>query len=140
MEWFNAKIKYLKQLENGSIAKVSESYLLNALSFTEAEARLQGILEEYISEYQLKALTPINIQDVIIDDSKDNFFKTKVFFIDSDPDTEKEKKINESYMVQANNSAEAIEKLSERLKGSIVDFEIVSTSKTSILDVFPYEY
>ena len=58
MEWFNAKIKYLKQLENGSIAKVSESYLLNALSFTEAEARLQGILEEYISEYQLKARLP----------------------------------------------------------------------------------
>ena len=140
MEWFNAKIKYLKQLENGSITKVSESYLLNALSFTEAEARLQGILEEYISEYQLKSLSPINIQDVIIDDSKDNFFKTKVCFISSDPDTGKEKKINESYMVQANNSAEAIEKLSERLKGSIVDFEIVSTSKTSILDVFPYEY
>ena len=140
MEWFNAKIKYLKQLENGSISKVSESYLLNALSFTEAEARLQGILEEYISEYQLKSLSPINIQDVIIDDSKDNFFKTKVCFISADPDTEKEKKINESYMVQANNSAEAIEKLSERLKGSIVDFEIVSTSKTSILDVFPYEY
>lgn len=140
MEWFNAKIKYLKQLENGSISNVSENYLLNALSFTEAEARLQGILSEYISEYQLKSLSPINIQDVIIDESKDNFFKTKVCFVDCDHDTEKEKKINESYMVQANNSAEAIEKLSERLKGSIVDFEIVSTSKTSILDVFPYEY
>ena len=77
-DWFTVKIKYLKQLEDGSISSKSESYMLNALSFTEAEARLQGILEEYIAEYNLLGCSKTNIQDVIIDESKQFFYKIKV--------------------------------------------------------------
>ena len=85
MNWFTAKIKYLKQdSENGTIKKVSEAYLLNALTHTEAEARLQSILEEFIPEYELLKLDKSNFNQVIIDKSKDYFFKIRIYSIFSD--------------------------------------------------------
>ena len=138
-DWFSVKIKYLKQNpEDGSIQSKSESYMLNALSFTEAEARLQGILEEYISEYNLIACAKTNIQDVIIDEAFDYFYKVKVSYISADPDSGKEKKINENYIIQAGGLKDAYEKMEGRLKGSIVDWEIPSITKTTVVDVFPY--
>ncbi len=99
-DWFTVKIKYLKQNpENGSIQSKSEAYMLNALSFTEAEARLQGILEEYIPEYNLLACAKTNIQDVIVDEAFDYFYKVRVSYISADPDSGKEKKINENYTI-----------------------------------------
>ena len=116
-DWFTVKIKYLKQSpEDGSITSKSEAYMLNALSFTEAEARLQGILEEYIPEYNLLACAKTNIQDVIIDESQEFFYKIKVSYISADPDSGKEKKINENYMIQADGLKEAYEKMDVRHK------------------------
>ena len=100
-DWFTVKIKYLKQNpEDGSIQTKGEAYMLNALSFTEAEARLQGILEN-IFEYNLLTCAKTNIQDVIVDEAFDSFFKVKVSYISVDPDSGKEK-INENYIIQAN--------------------------------------
>ena len=138
-DWFTVKIKYLKQNpEDGSIQTKGEAYMLNALSFTEAEARLQGILEEYIPEYNLLTCAKTNIQDVIVDEAFDYFFKVKVSYISVDPDSGKEKKINENYIIQANGLKEAYDKMEERLKGSIVDWQIPSITKTNVVDVFPY--
>lgn len=137
-DWFTVKVKYLKQLDNGSITSKSEAYMLNALSFTEAEARLQGILEEYIPEYNLLTVAKTNIQDVIIDEAQEFFYKVKVSYISADPDSGKEKKINENYLIQADGLKESYEKMEVRLQGSIVDWEIPSITKTNIVDVFPY--
>ena len=135
---FTAKIKYLKQLENGSIASKSEVYTLNALSFTEAEARLTGVLSEYIPEFNLLSLSKLNVQDVVIDEAKTAFYKVKVSFISADPDSGKEKKISEFYLVQADSTEEAHEKIKVRMEGSIMDYEIPSVSKTNVVDFFPY--
>lgn len=138
-DWFTVKIKYLKQNpEDGSIQSKSEAYMLNALSFTEAEARLQGILEEYIPEYNLLACAKTNIQDVIIDEAFDYFYKVRVSYISADPDSGKEKKISENYIIQAGGLKDAYEKMEVRLKGSIVDWEIPSITKNTVVDVFPY--
>lgn len=136
--WFSCRINYLKQAENGTIFKKSEVYLLNALSFTEAEARLQGILEEYIPEYNLDACSKTNVTDVVIDESKEGFFKLKVSYISVDADSGKERKLSENYLVQADTLKESIEVIEERMKGSIVEWEIASVSKTNLVDVFPY--
>lgn len=138
-DWFTAKIKYLKQDPNdGTIKSVTEIYALNALSHTEAEARLQGILEEFIPEYDLKKLDKTTFQDVIIDEAFDFFYKVKVSYVSADPDSGKEQKINEDYIVQAADLKGSLEKMEVRLQGSIVDVEIPAISKTSIVDVFPY--
>tara|TARA_R110000765_G_scaffold257524_1_gene357806 strand:- start:186 stop:611 length:426 start_codon:yes stop_codon:yes gene_type:complete len=137
--FYQAKINYLKQAENGSIFKKTEEYVLSSLSFTECEARLQSILEQYIPEYELKALKQSNFNDVIIDESKDFFFKAKIVYVSADADTGKEKKITEYYLVQADNIADCIEKLNEKMEGTVMDWESSSVSKTKIVDVFPYE-
>ena len=78
-QWFKTKIKYLKQNpEDGSISNKTEEYLISAVSFTEAESRLQKIMEEYVSEYNLLDCSKMNIQDIIIDEAYDKYLNVKV--------------------------------------------------------------
>ena len=136
--WFQAKISYLKQAENGTIFKKSEEFMLNAVTFLEAETRLQQILEEYIPEYNLATLSKSNINDIVIDESKDYFYKLKIAYVSVDADSGKEKKISENYLVQADSITDAIEKTTVRMEESIVEWEITTASQTNITDVFPY--
>lgn len=138
-DWFTVKIKYFKQNpEDGTVSSANDVYMLNALSFTEAEARLQGILEEYIPEYVLLACSKTNIQDVIIDEAYEHFFKVKINYISADPDSGKEKKITENYIIQAEGLKAAYDKIETRMIGSIMTWEVNAISKTNIVDVFPY--
>ena len=138
MNYYSAKIKYLKQEESGAIKSKSEVYLVDALSFTEGEANLQSHLEGVIEEYNLLALAKTSYADVIFDESRDWFFKVKVSYMSADPDSGKETKITEVYLVQANTTEDATEKIKTRLEGSIVDWEIPSVSKTNVVDCFVY--
>lgn len=95
-------------------------------------------MEEYIPEFNLLAEKKTNIQDVIIDEAKEFFYKVKVSYISADPDSGKEKKITENYIVQADSLEDSYEKIKIRLQDSIVDWEIPSIVKTNIVDVFPY--
>jgi len=135
MDLFECKINYLAQLENGSIARKNEVYCVDAMSFTEAEARLQGELEQYIPEYTVVAMKRSNINDFTIDQSKEKFFKCKISYISNDPDSGKEKKIREYILVQANDFDDATSKIDTRMEGTISDFEIDSISKTPIVDI-----
>lgn len=137
-DWITAKIKYLKQdPENGTIKKVHEAYLLNALSHTEAEARLQSILEEFIPEYELLKLDKSNFNQVIIDKSKDYFFKIRIYSIYTD-EKENNSKQSEVYMIQAQSSKDAIAKLEVFLQLSVAEWEVKSVLKTNIIEAFPY--
>lgn len=134
--YFQTKISYLKQAENGSIYKKQEQYLLNAESFTEAEARLQSVLEKSIPEYNLLTLCKANIVDVILSKGAESFYKTTIVFAHHDDDTGKEKKIKQPYLIQANSIEEANKILLETMKGTVVDYESIKVEKTKIVDVF----
>lgn len=137
-DWFTVKIKFFTQQENGSINFKTESYMLNAMTFTEAEARLLTIMTEYIPEYELLACVKTKVSGVIIDETQEKFFKAKLSFVSADPDGGKEKKVTENYIIQADGLIEAYQKLETRMAGSIVDWEIPSISQINITDVFPY--
>jgi hypothetical protein len=136
---YEAKINYLKQLENGSIAKKNESYLVEAHTFTEAEANLQKVLQPVISEYELKALKQVKFTDCILNYEADNVYHVKAVLKDVDPDTGKEKAITENYYVMSDNVEAARKSVDERLKGSIGDWHISSIRETKILDIFTYD-
>jgi hypothetical protein len=137
--WFQAKIKYLTTSpEDGSVKQKKEIYLFDAVGFADAELRLTKILSEQIPEFNILSCAKLNIEDVIIDEAHDNYFKVKVRYTSADPDSGKEKKINESYIVQADDLKEACKKMEDRLQGSIVSWEIPSITKTNVVDVFPY--
>lgn len=132
--WFKLKVKYLVQTEN-KIEKKTSEYVLKAVSFTDAEASLLEQLQDEF-EYDLVSCSKFNIQDVIKDDSKDLYFKVKLVYVSDNPDTGKETKFIENYLVQSNSTVEATKMVNERMNGSIVDFEIENVQKTKVVEAF----
>ena len=91
--WFECKVKYDKIQENGSVKKVNEPYLVDALSFTEAEARIIEECTPYISgEFTISAVKKTKISEIFWDETGDRYYMVKVLFITIDEKTAVEKK------------------------------------------------
>ena len=90
--WFECKIRYDKMQENGAVKKVTEPYLVDALSFTEAEARIIEEMKPFISgEFSVSAVKRSKIAEIFRDDSADRWYLVKVAFITIDEKTAVEK-------------------------------------------------
>ena len=138
-KWFECTIKYEKQLEEGKIAKITERYLVDALTFTEAEARIIKEMKPFVSgEFEVANINPQKYSELFWNEKCDKWFKTKVNFIVLDEEKGVEKKVANYMLVQANDLKEARELLVEGMKGSLADWEIASISETKILDVYKY--
>lgn len=138
-KWFECTIKYEKELEDGKIAKITERYLVDALTFTEAEARIIKEMKPFISgEFEVANINPQKYSELFWNEKCDKWFKTKVNFIVLDEEKGVEKKVANYMLVQANDLKEARELLVEGMKGSMADWEIASISETKILDVYKY--
>ena len=138
-KWFECTIKYEKQLEEGKIAKITERYLVDALTFTEAEARIIKEMEPLISgEFKIVNINPQKYSELFWNEKADKWFKTKVNFIVLDEEKGVEKKVANYMLVQANDLKEARELLVEGMKGSQADWEIASISETKIIEVYKY--
>ena len=135
-KFFNIKIKYLKQLEDQSIKKVSEQYVLKAYSFTDAEAKIVKNLENIIPEFNITSCNPFNIQDVRFDKSRENFFKVKIAYENVDIDTGKTKKIIENYIVQGDEIKDVTNSTNQLLNGCTMDYTIENVQLTKIKNVF----
>ena len=138
-KWFECTIKYEKELEDGKMAKTTERYLVDALTFTEAEARIIEEMKPFISgEFEVANINPQKYSELFWNEKCDKWFKTKVNFIVLDEEKGVEKKVANYMLVQANDLKEARELLVEGMKGSMADWEIASISETKILDVYKY--
>ena len=126
--WFECKIRYEKTMENGMQKKVTEPYLVDALSFTEAEAR---IIEE-MKRANYSELFPSD------EESADRWFKCKLIFITLDEKSGAEKKTSTQVLVQAADLRDAVKKLDEGMKGTMADYQIGMVSETPLMDVYPY--
>ena len=135
-QFFNIKVKYLTQLEDQSIKKVTKQYVLKAISFTDAEAQIRTNLENDIPEFNIVNCNPFNIQDVRIDETKESFFKVKVAYQDIDEATGKVKKLIENYIIQGNEIKDVTTSTNELLNGSIMDYIIENIQLTKIDNVF----
>lgn len=139
--WFTCKIRYEKTMENGMNRKVTEPYLVDALSFTEAEARIIEEMTPYISGvFEVSDVTKANYSELFHaeEESADKWYKVKLAFVTVDENTCAEKKTFTYMLVQACDLRDAIRRLDEGMKGSMADYLIVSVSETAIMDVFPY--
>lgn len=136
-QWFECKIRYNKMMENGAEKKVSESYLVDALSFTEAEARIIEEQTPFMSgEFSVSAVKRSKISEIFWDDSADRWYLIKVAFITIDEKTAAEKKTTTLILVAAKNFKEALDNFLEGMKSTLADFEIVSITETQIMDVY----
>lgn len=140
--WFECKIRYEKVAENGMNKKVTEPYLVDALSFTEAESRIIEEITPFISgEFTVSGVARANYSELIFcdEESADKWYKCKLYFITLDEKTGIEKKTATNVLVQAADLKDAIKKLDEGMKGTMADYEIAAVSETAIMDVYPYE-
>lgn len=138
--WFECKIRYEKTMENGMNKKVTEPYLVDALSFTEAEARILELVSPYMSgEFSVADIKRVNYAEVFDNENGDRWFKAKLQFIMLDEKNGMEKKTSTNVLVQANDIREAIKHIDEGMKGTMADYIIASVAETALMDVYPYE-
>lgn len=139
--WFECKIRYEKTLENGMVKKVVEPYLVDALSFTEAEARILEEITPFISgEFTVADIKRANYSELFPseEEAADRWFKCKIVFITLDEKSGAEKKHAVQVLVQAADLRDAVKKLDEGMKDTMADYQIASVAETLIMDVYPY--
>lgn len=129
-------------MENGLVKKVSEPYLVDAISFTEAEKRFIEEIRPFMTgEFEVSDIKRVNYSEVFYNDaeSADRWFKCKLSFITLDEKSGAEKRTNSYALVQAADLREAIKHLDEQMKGTIMDYQIAADTETMIMDVYPYD-
>ena len=139
--WFECKIRYEKVMENGMQKKVTEPYLVDALSFTEAEARIIEEMTPFISgEFVVSDIKPANYNELFPsnDEQDDRWFKCKLVFITLDEKSGAEKCTSTNVLVQASDLDRAKKNLDEAMKGSMADYQVPAVTETAIMDVYPY--
>jgi len=137
--WFNATVKYEKTAEEGKIVKVSENYLVDALSFTEAEARMNKEMKPFISgEFVVSKIRRARINELFAGDG-DKIYKAKVLFISLDEEKGIEKKTASTMIATADTIEHALKAVREGMNGTMSDYQIYNITETDIVDIFPYE-
>lgn len=140
--WFEVGIRYRKTQEDGSEKAVTERYAVDALSFTEAESAITEEMEAYISgEFKIKSEAQANYGEVWFSDNDDDdkWYKAKLSYIAIDERTEKEKRTNITYLVQAKSMHRALKNIDEVMGKSLADCEVVGLQETKVLDVFEHQ-
>lgn len=140
--WFECVVRYERQMEDGMNKKVSELYVVDALSFGEAEERITGEMSAYVSgEFEVKNITPAAYGEIFFseNDNDDRWYKAKLSFITIDEKAEKEKRSTVTYLVQAATFNGAVKNIEEVMSGSLVDYVIANISETKIMDVYEHQ-
>ena len=139
--WFECKIRYEKVTEDGLQKKVNENYVVDALSFSEAETRITEEMSSYISgEFEVADIKKAAYKEVFFTDDNiaDKWYKAKLQFITIDEKTEKEKRSTVNYLVQAGSMNGAMKNIDEVMGGTMIDYVVSSVVETTLMDVYEY--
>lgn len=135
--WIECKARFDKTMENGAIKKVTEPYLVDALSITEAVARITQELTPFVSgELTISSAKSTKISEIFWDDTADKWYLVKVAFITIDEKTAAEKKSVSQILVSGSDFKGAYDNFMEGMKGTMADFDIVSITETTYMDVY----
>lgn len=141
-DWFETKIRYAKTQEDGSQKNVTEQYVVDALSFTEAEGAILEEMKAYISgDYKITDIKPAAYHEIFFSDvdNDDKWYKARLQFITIDEKTEKEKRSTVTYLVQAATLPAAVKHVEEVMGGTMIDYVISGIAETQIMDVFEHD-
>ena len=135
--WFECKVRHDKVQDNGSVRNVNEPFLVDALSFTEAEARIIEERTPFISgDFSVSAVKRTKISEIFYDEGGDRWYMVKVAFITIDEKSGVEKKTNTFILVQATDFRNAVENFTKGMADTMADYEIVSIAETPLMDVY----
>src|SRR6187402_768561 len=138
--WYECKVKYRKLDESTGTQKVtSEPYLVDALSYTEAESRINEEMSAYISEeFKITNIKVANYAEIHPFENADRWFKSKVSLMAYDEESGKERRSNMYLLVQANDVKEAFDNTTHVMRTTMGEYSIPAISESPIMDVFPY--
>ena len=138
-DFYEVGVRYDKTQEDGTSKKVTEKYAVDAVSFGEAEASIVKEMETYISgEYKLTSNSLANYHEVVITeaDNADRYYKVRAAFITFDDKTERVKRSNTNFLVQASSLRNAIDNFDTFMGSTMIDYSIVSVQETKLMDIF----
>jgi hypothetical protein len=140
--WFECKVKIDVMQDDGTTKPLPFVYLVDALNFTEAEARIIKEITPYCNgQLTVKDIRRVKYSEMFTSDAEraDKWYKVKCNFITLDEKTQTEKRTANYMLVQAANFRGALDRFVEGMKGTMADYEIASIQETPLLDVFPFE-
>ena len=137
--WFECKVKYVKIDDDGRERKVSEVYLVDAVTFTDAETRIIQQMQTMVrGEFMVDNIKKSNIVEIFPHENGEWWFKAKIGIVTIDENAGKEKKINNYFLVAADDIKQALQRLEEGLSYVLVPYQTTSLAVSTIVDVFPY--
>ncbi|MFK7049969.1 MULTISPECIES: DUF4494 domain-containing protein [Flavobacterium] len=137
--WYECKVKFRKTDENGVQKVTTEPYLVDALSYTEAESRITQEMMSYLSEeFKITNIKVANYAEIHPFENTDRWFRSKVSLIAYDEESGKERKTNLYLLIQANDVREAYDNTEIAMRNTMGDYTIPAISESPIIDVFPY--
>nr|WP_294935281.1 DUF4494 domain-containing protein [uncultured Flavobacterium sp.] len=137
--WYECKVKYRKIDDTGVQKVITEPYLVDALSYTEAESRINEEMAAYVSEeFKITNIKVANYAEIHPFENSDRWFKSKVSLLAYDEESGKERKTNFYLLVQANDVKEAYDNTITAMKNTMGEYTVPAISESPIMDVFPY--
>ena len=137
--WFECKVRYEKTMEDGMPRKVTETYVVDALSFGEAETKVIEKMSSYVSgEMEVVGMKIAPYKEVFFADSDmaDAWYCVKLNFITIDEKTDKEKKTSVTYLINAGSIDSAKKSVDEIMGQTMIDYKTTNLAETRIEDVF----
>jgi hypothetical protein len=137
--WFECKVKYIKVDDDGRERKVNEVYLVDAVTFTDAETRIIQQLQTMVrGEFTVDNIKKSNIVEIFPHEEGEWWYKAKIAIVTIDENAGKEKKINNYFLVAADDIKQALQRLEDGLSYILVPYQTTSLAVSTIVDVFPY--
>lgn len=135
-------MRYERQMEDGMQKMVTETYVVDAFTFGEAEEAITKEMAAFVSgEFNVKNITPANYGEIFFSDNAndDKWYKAKLTFITVDEKTAKEKRTNTNYLVQAGSFNAAVKNVEQVMGTTMIDYVIANMAETKIMDVYEHQ-
>jgi len=138
--WFESKAKYMKTTESGKEQMVTENFLLDAVSFTDAETRMIRQMQQMVKggEFTVVDIKKSKIAEVFPYDDGEWWFKVTINLVTVDEEAGREKKLRTYYLIMADDIKQALQRLDESLSYLVIPYVVTSVAVSTIVDVFPY--
>lgn len=139
--WFEGKLKYMKVAGTGNERMATEQFLLDAVSFTDAETRMITQAQQMVrgGEFTVKDIKQSQIAEVFPYENGEWWWKVKVQLVSIDENAGREKKVTDYYLIMADDVNQAVARIDESLEYLVIPYTVVTLNRTNIADVFPYD-
>lgn len=136
---FLTSVRFDQVQENGQTKKTTENYIVEAISFKEAEERITEYMQPYVNgDFSIKQIKQVSYNEIVENNDGEYWWEAKINLITIDEKTAKEKKTAIKLLVSADNLQDAMKATQRNMKETMSDYTEVSIKQTNIKDIYFY--